>query len=1213
MHQGARSHIPQTDRKVSPSLRTAWLVVLFAYIGLFGSLLLATKGLPYAIDNNESFSSLMHARHLYEGHIGDTKGLTDEVSAWHAAANPYVHTHQGNFPRLFAFVLYVFGARTIETQIVLTTFTVGLAALWLAFRFLCTIGPPLFAAIGCLILITDYGLFGQWQVDTYRVWYGFLFFGALFWVSHLDRYRKWPMLVCGAIAFAALFYGEYVYATFVGITAGCYGLVCYGRRIQLLLRCWLGILVGGAAAAGVLLAQLVAYMGWANVKLDIAYTLAARNMASDKAFTELVDKFYRDHRIIFWNNYFDIANSRTLKAFATSFFEKHLQYYSPWIGLCTLVILAGALLGLLRRTTHQDPDSRNSGNRVARWSVFFASRVLPGVVLAAIAVLVLRYLRPLFDDSSATLWSAALGLEPPAWLGWLSYALASAIALTLAVAGTRRMVGSENGLVGLFSLSLCVVVAYAIVYRVFTGYIYSGYLNRQAPFLVFWTDIVLAGALYLVVETTRRAFADSWNAQAPAALPLSGSVLLLSFAAAWFTLQLSYLIVVPPDSQAFLKLLSKRPFRGSSFVVNSYAAPEAEETHAWAYAETSLFSGRVRLGPDGYQVEHDRQYLWFADAESNKSYLKPDYGLLIDQPASIEQALKAFTSRSPWDKHPIAFESTGIVQRTQEPLQPFLRHKLVRTDGVSYSIVKFDWDFPPFLRPVNAAMRAAAEGMTFQQKLYFSESSQEELRRWRVEIEPLATGPGLGRDKATTVLNEASIDGRPIFSREALSEAGWVPASTSANPSSGAWIGIPGQSERVAAVAVGDVVTLRLLEGPDRGTASVTINDLEQPIDLRKARAAEHVISLSTAEAHDKFTAIPRLSPGMYVNAWLTNADSGPEAILGYRYAHQEAQPEDGTTVRVYNEPRPGQWQLVDSITFLGVAGIPVRLGEFRSKNPDTLREYARMQAKGDVRTYQQWLTDHLTAFPNDRSRWGILASDAYVDAKKSDSAQPTPEYRAIPLPQGLQGRLQVSVTPSTRTKAGPEFFSLPFDARRAESGRNGTLDPVQIESPGNFEHRELPYGYIRLRLRFPTNRVPQAEPIVSLGVEEAGDFVYVIYSDATHVRIGFDHWFKGGPLSPPIPIDYARVHDLEISMGSLFPPSEDIIFVGMSTKEVSALKENVRVTLDGKTVIAAPSEFWDSPPTQLAIGKNDIKGTSENTRFSGEIIECKRIWPEPQ
>jgi hypothetical protein len=1014
------------------------------------------------------------------------------------------------------------------------------------------------------------------------------------------------MMVGGTLAFAALFYGEYVYATFVGITAACYGLVCYGRRRPLLLRSWMGILAGGAAAAAVLLAQLVAYMGWRNVKLDIAYTLAARNMASDKAFTELVDRFYREHHIIFWNNYFDISNSRTLKAFVGSFLQKHLQYYSPWICLAAAVILAGTLLGLMRRTGARGPHAESSPHGVATWARFFASRVLPGIVVAAIAVATLRFARPVFDDSSATLWSAALGLAPPSWMGWLGYVIASAIALALAVAGTGGLVGRANRLVGLFSLSLCVVVAYAVVYRIFTGYIFSGYLNRQAPFLVFWTDTLLAGAVYIVVETTRRAFAQSQSNQAPALLPISGALLLLFFIAAWSTLQLSYLIVVPPDSQQFLRLLAKAPFRGSSFVVNSYAAPESEETRAWAYAETSLFSGRVRLAPNGFQVEHDRQYLWFADADTNPSYLKPDYGLMIDQPASIGQALDAYAGRSPWDRHPIAFESTGLIRRTQEPLQPFLRHSLVRTDGTAFSIVKFDWDFPPFLKPVDAALRAAAERMTFRQKLSFSESSQEQLRRWRVEVGPVESGAARGH--ATVVLDEASIDGRPIFSNAALLEAGWMPGAGGQT-----WTGIPGISGTVAAVGVGDAVTLRLAEGPGSGAARVAINDMVQTVDLRKARTSEHVIALSTAEAHDKFTAIPHLTPGMYVNAWLTAGASGPAAVLGYRYAHQEGNPEDGTTVRVYNEPSPGSWQLADSITFLGPDAIPVRLDEFRSKNPDTLREFARMQASGDTRTYQQWLTDHLTTYPNDRHREGIVAMDAPPQPPMPGPTGSPIRYRAIPLPVGLKGRLQLSITPCTRTKAGPEYFGLPFDAGSAESRLQGRLDPIDIETPADFARKDFPYGYVRLRLRFPAHREPQAEPIVTAGVEEAGDFVYVVYADATHVRIGFDHWFKGGPLSPPIPIDLSKEHDLEVSMGSLFPPSDDIVFVGMDSALVDELKENVRVTLDGKTVIQAPSEFWDSPPTQVAIGRNDIKGTTSNTRFSGEIISWKRVWPGPQ
>ena len=81
--------------------------------------------------------------------------------------------------------------------------------------------------------------------------------------------------------------------------------------------------------------------------------------------------------------------------------------------------------------------------------------------------------------------------------------------------------------------------------------------------------------------------------------------------------------------------------------------------------------------------------------------------------------------------------------------------------------------------------------------------------------------------------------------------------------------------------------------------------------------------------------------------------------------------------------------------------------------------------------------------------------------------------------------------------------------------------------------------------------------------------------------------------------------------MGSLFPPEEDIIFVGMSAKSVAELKGRMWVKLDGKTVLEAASEFWDSPPTQVAIGRNEIKGTTSNPRFSGEILSCKRIWPD--
>jgi hypothetical protein len=592
--QGVRSltrPLNNGDREGNRGRGTAWAVVCAAYLVCFGALLIATKGLPYAIDNNESFSSLWHARHLYDMGLSQTMGLADEVMAWHPAASPFVHTHQGNFPRVFAFLIYALGARTIESQIVITTLTVGLLAIWFAYRFLCTIGPPMFAALGCLVMITDYGLFGQWQADTYRVWYSFFFFGSLYWVSQLGRRKGWPMLLAGAALFAAVFYGEYVFASFVGMTACGYSLFSYWKNLRNVVRTVAAVGLGGATAAGVLLTQLVAYMGWQNVKLDIHYTLAARNMARDPAFADMVDKFYHDHRIVFWNNYFDITNFRTLRTFVTSLFEKHLQYYTPWVCLSAMVLLAGALAGLLRSGDGPSPSRPR----------FLLARVLPGVLVAGFSLAALRFIRPLFDESSGALWKSALGAPPPAWAGWLAYAVASAIALALAVTGTKRAVGRDGGLAGLFTLSLCVAAAYAAVYRVFTGYMFSGYLNRQAPFLVFWTDILLGGALYLVAAATLRGFAAAPRGRIAAFLRVSGVFLLVLFAGAWATLQACYLIVVPPDGEPFLELVSRSPFRGASFVANDYPAPVSDKAHSWAYADSSVFSGQVKLTPDGFR------------------------------------------------------------------------------------------------------------------------------------------------------------------------------------------------------------------------------------------------------------------------------------------------------------------------------------------------------------------------------------------------------------------------------------------------------------------------------------------------------------------------------------------------------------------------------------------------------------------------------------
>ena len=55
-----------------------------------------------------------------------------------------------------------------------------------------------------------------------------------------------------------------------------------------------------------------------------------------------------------------------------------------------------------------------------------------------------------------------------------------------------------------------------------------------------------------------------------------------------------------------------------------------------------------------------------------------------------------------------------------------------------------------------------------------------------------------------------------------------------------AWIGMPGKSEGIAAMVVGDNVSLRLREGPNQGAKLVGVNDLTQLIELKKPLAASN-------------------------------------------------------------------------------------------------------------------------------------------------------------------------------------------------------------------------------------------------------------------------------------------------------------------------------------------------------------------------------------
>jgi hypothetical protein len=321
------------------------------YLVVYGWLLASTNLLPYVYDNNETFSSLWHAHNLYSYDLFRSRGLTDEAFSPHAPAHPYAHTHQGNFPRLPAFVIYVLGARTAESQILVTTFTAGVVAMFFAFHFLARRAGPYFALTATLVLITDYLFYTQWHVVTYRVWHLFFVFSSLLCIDGIGRSagrQRTLWLLLTFINFAGLFYFELVFVAFTAMLAGMYALWSYWRRPRTLLLAWIAEGLGGLCGVGVLILQLRMYLGWAALFEDFYLTFFTRNrVADDPAMLQQIESFYQDRNIAFWFNVVDVGDLRSLSAFVHQVFEYHLGVLTPFLTLVVLVVVGGWLLGAL--------------------------------------------------------------------------------------------------------------------------------------------------------------------------------------------------------------------------------------------------------------------------------------------------------------------------------------------------------------------------------------------------------------------------------------------------------------------------------------------------------------------------------------------------------------------------------------------------------------------------------------------------------------------------------------------------------------------------------------------------------------------------------------------------------------------------------------------------------------------------------------------------
>src|ERR1700716_2532424 len=294
-----------------------------------GGFMVRSSFVPYVMDGNETFSVWWHAHNLYTFSFWKSFGLTDESYGLTEASHPFFHTHQGNMPRLFGFLIYALGARTVEAQVLVTTLIIGNLTLFFCYASIAKITRPAIAFVFCLFLFSDYLLYAQWHVVTYRVWYGFLFFGAMFAIVNArQENRVWPYALLGTLFFL-LFYFELVFAVYLSIICGIFTLWQHWKNRKKIAQIYALQILGGITALAVLFIQLTAALGMEVVLKDFSATFLARNASAAISGGASFVQFFQDHNIAFWQNFRDGASLRTFLTFARSIGTAVFQIWTP--------------------------------------------------------------------------------------------------------------------------------------------------------------------------------------------------------------------------------------------------------------------------------------------------------------------------------------------------------------------------------------------------------------------------------------------------------------------------------------------------------------------------------------------------------------------------------------------------------------------------------------------------------------------------------------------------------------------------------------------------------------------------------------------------------------------------------------------------------------------------------------------------------------------
>jgi hypothetical protein len=156
---------------------------------------------------------------------------------------------------------------------------------------------------------------------------------------------------------------------------------------------------------------------------------------------------------------------------------------------------------------------------------------------------------------------------------------------------------------------------------------------------------------------------------------------------------------------------------------------------------------------------------------------------------------------------------------------------------------------------------------------------------------------------------------------------------------------------------------------------------------------------------------------------------------------------------------------------------------------------------------------------------------------------------------------------------------------------------------------RQEPLGGLRLEIELPAGREGVIEPLFQTGFGgDNRDWLQIEYLAGNRVRLGFLHAGLGLLEAQDMAVPADRRLTVEVACGSLTPPLGHPVYSGLSLPEAVMLRRDLLVRVNGREVLRALLDCYESNPGDLRIGSLSSQSGSISTGFTGRILRSERL-----